>query len=137
MIVVIDSSVWSFILRRRLPDASNPWVHAFREHVSGDDAIVLLGPILQELLSGLRWPRDFERLLKALDPFPLVPLERGTHILAARISNQCRRRGVQTTAGDCLIAAGCVEYGYPLLTADQDFARIARHCDLRLLPPLP
>ena len=59
------------------------------------------------------------------------------HVEAARIANSCSRKGIQTTGVDCLIAAACVEYGYPLLTADQDFARIARHCELRLLPPRP
>ena len=136
MNLVVDTSVWSLVLRRRSVDPDNPWVTAFRGHVAAGDSLLLVGPILQEVLTGLRWPRDVDRLLASLAPFPLVPLARGTYVLAAQISNRCRRSGVQTTTGDALIAAACVENGFPLLTADQDFVRIARHSNLIVLPPL-
>jgi predicted nucleic acid-binding protein len=105
--------------------------------VEGGDGIMTLGVILQELLTGVRSQRVFDYVLSVLSQVPLVPLSRDTYVLAARIANQCRRRGVQANLVDFLIAAACVENGYPLLTADRDFSRIARHCELILLPPLP
>jgi predicted nucleic acid-binding protein len=118
-------------------DTGNPWVTAFVAHVEARDDIVLVGPVLQELLTGLRRQQDFERLLLTLSDLPLLRPSRQTYVEAAKISNACRRRGVQTNAVDCLIAASCVQHDYPLLTADRDFARIAEHSGLVLLPPSP
>lgn len=136
MIVVSDTSVWSRFLRRRNPDPDDPWVRALRAQIEGD-GVTLVGVILQELLTGVRTERVFHYVLGVLESVPLLHTNKDTHVQAARIANICARKGVQVSGADCLMAAACVEYGYPLLTADQDFARIARHCDLRLLPPLP
>ncbi|HPD15136.1 MAG TPA: PIN domain-containing protein [Planctomycetota bacterium] len=137
MNIVIDTCVWSLVLRRPRPDAANEWVRAFHAHVTRGDEIHLIGPILEELLEGLRLARDFDRLVEALRSFPLVPLGRDTYVAAARLRNACQRRGVQAGHTDALIAAACIEQGLPLLTSDTDFARIAEHCELILLPPLP
>lgn len=133
MNLVVDTSVWSRVLRRRKVDATDPWVLSFRNHVDQGDGLHLLGMILQELLDGVESPADFERLVKLMTPFPLVPATRETHILASRLRNQCRKKGVQASPVDFLIAAACIENGYPLLSSDRDFSYIARHCDLMLL----
>jgi predicted nucleic acid-binding protein len=132
--LVVDTSVWSLILRRPQADGTHPLVQAFRAHLEADDGILLIGTILQELLDGLREKKDFDRLKRLLDPFPLLPLERDTYIAAAALRQHCRTKGVQATAGDCLIAAACIEHGFPLLTADRDFFHIAKHSELVLLP---
>lgn len=136
MNIVVDTSVWSLVLRRRRPRAADAFVDAFRAHVEAGDEIFITGVILQELLDGVRTTRDFDRLLAVLDPFPLVPVDRRTYVLAAQASNACRRKGVQAGSIDFLIAAACIQNGCPLLTADKDFVRIARHTDLLILPPL-
>ncbi len=135
MNIVIDTCVWSLVLRRPRPDSANRWVVAFNAHMDRGDGIHLIGPILQELLEGLRHARDFDRLARALQPFPLVPLGRDTYVAAASLRNGCQRRGIQAGHIDALIAAACIERGLPLLTSDIDFARIAEHSALVLLPP--
>lgn len=94
----------------------------------------MLGPILQELLDGLRSAQQSARLLSVLKPIPLAPLRRQTYVLAAQMRNDCRKKGIQAGPTDFLIAAACVESGYPLLTADQDFDRIAACTELVLVP---
>ena len=136
MNLVVDTSVWSYYLRRPRVDESNPYVRAMRRHAEAGDASLLVGVILQELLSGVRSARDFDELLRALSAVPLVPMTRETYVSAARLTNACQRRGVQVGVVDALLAAACIEWGYPLLTADKDFLHIARHCELVLLPPL-
>lgn len=116
-------------------DESNPFVRAFRHHVAAQDGILLVGNILQELLDGLRNRQDFERLVRLLEPFPLIRLERETHIAAAELRQRCRSKGVQVGAIDCLIATACILNGYPLLTADRDFLHIANYSDLLVLQP--
>jgi len=93
---------------------------------------MLLGIVLQELLSGVRRPAERERLKALLDPFPMLLADRDAHLLAARISRACRAKGVAAATVDCLIAAQTIASGASLLTADQDFVRIAVHSALRL-----
>ena len=124
--------MWSLVLRRPRVEETDPYVQAFRAHVIAQDGIFLTGNVLQELLDGLRDKRDFDRLRQTLEPFPLVLLHRGTYIAAADLRQRCRAKGIQAGPIDCLIAATCIEHGFPLLTADRDFAYIARHSDLLL-----
>lgn len=115
-------------------DEAQPLVRTFRAHVEAGDGLFLIGNILQELLDGLRSRKDFDRLKKLLEPFPLLPLERETYVQAARLRQHCRSKGVQAGPVDCLIASACIEHGFPLLTADRDFGYIAKHSDLIVLP---
>lgn len=132
--LVVDTSVWSLVLRRPQVNEEDPHVRAFRQHLESGDGLFLIGNILQELLDGLPSTKQFDRLLSLLDPYPLLELERRTYIAAARLRSMCRAKGINAGPIDFLIAAACCQYGFPLLTADKDFMRIARHCDLVILP---
>jgi predicted nucleic acid-binding protein len=132
--LVVDTSVWSLVLRRDTVNERDAHVRTFRSCIEAGHGLFILGPILQELLDGLRSDHQFSRLLSVLDPVPLASLNRSTYVMAARMRNDCRKQGVQAGAIDFLIAAACVESGYPLLTADRDFARIANCTELLLVP---
>ena len=134
MNLVVDTSVWSLVLRRSRMDEGNPHVHAFRRHLESGDGLFLIGNILQELLDGLRSPKQFDRLLALLDPFPLRDVDRRTYVAAARLRSICRAKGIAAGPIDFLIAAACCQHGFPLLTADKDFMRIAAHCELVTVP---
>ena len=133
MNLVIDTSVWSLVLRRPRIDETHPLVRALLVHIEANDTIFLIGSILQELLDGLRDKKDFDRLVNLLEPFPPLSLERDTYVAAAELRQRCRSRGIQVGPIDCLIAAACIQHGCPLLTADLDFSQIARHSDLVVL----
>ena len=134
MDLVVDTSVWSLVLRRPKVDDDDPHVRAFRWHLESGDGIFLVGNILQELLDGLRSTKQFDRLVALLDPYPLLDLDRQTYVAAARLQSQCRSKGVNAGPIDFLISAACCQQGFPLLTADKDFSGIAAYCDLLLLP---
>ncbi|MFB3136648.1 MAG: PIN domain-containing protein [Nitrospirales bacterium] len=134
MNLVVDTSVWSLVLRRPQVEEANQFVRTFHAALEKGDGIFLIGSILQELLDGVRSSRDFDRLLKLLEPFPLLDIHRQTHVAAARLRNHCRAKGVHASPIDFLIAATCCENGFPLLTADRDFTHIAKHSDLITLP---
>jgi len=132
--LVVDTSVWSLVLRRPRVDDANIPVQMFRAHLESNNRLFLIGNVLQELLDGLRSPKQLDRLVQLLEPFPLLELDRSTYMAAAKLRTTCRTRGVLAGPIDFLIAAACCQHGYPLLTADQDFSRIAKHCDLVVLP---
>ena len=132
--LVVDTSVWSLFLRREKRDNNNPHVRRLRSHLQQEDNIHLPGPVLQELLDGVKSPGQFDLLSEYLAPFPLMEGTRSDFIDAARLKNKCRNRGVQAGSVDFFIASVCINRNYPLLTADKDFEYIARHCRLLLIP---
>jgi len=134
--LVVDTSVWSLILRRPKIEEDNPFVQAFRHHLAAEDGFFILGNILQELLDGLRSPNQFQRLIRVMDPFPLLTLSRSTYVDAVGLKTHCSEKGIQGSPVDFLIACTCIEHGFPLLTADKDFLRISKHSELVVLPPL-
>ena len=133
MNIVVDTSVWSLVLRRHHVNDKDPYVVTFRNRIERGDGLHLIGTILQELLDGVATDSDFERLVKLLTPFPLVPFKRDTYVEASRLRNRCRRKGIQASPADFLIAACCIENGYPLLTSDHDFTRISKQSELTLV----
>lgn len=134
MNLVVDTSVWSLVLRRPRVNENDSHVRAFRWHLESGDGLFVVGNILQELLDGLRSTKQFDRLLTLMDPYPLLDLDRQTYVAAARLQSVCRSKGVNAGPIDFLIAAACSQHGFPLLTADKDFVRIAGYCDLVTLP---
>lgn len=132
--IVVDTSVWSLVLRRGQVDENHFYVRAFREAAEQGE-VFLLGPVLQELLDGVKQASHFEKLLRILEPFPIISPERKTYIEASRLRNLCRSKGIQASPVDFFIAASCIENQHSLLTTDQDFERIARHSKLELVIP--
>lgn len=70
MNLVVDTSVWSLVLRRPRVNEDDPHVRIFRWHLESGDGIFLVGNIFQELLDGLRSTKQFDRLLSLLDTYP-------------------------------------------------------------------
>jgi predicted nucleic acid-binding protein len=61
--ILIDTSVLSLAYRRRIKTSPEPpLVQTFRRLVEEDQPIAIPGIVLQELLSGVRTPSEFERL---------------------------------------------------------------------------
>jgi predicted nucleic acid-binding protein len=132
--IVVDTSVLSGVFRRR-PNG-HPRDQATEQFIAlttADAPIAIPGIVVQELLSGVRTSEAFHQLDAALSGFRLLLASRATHRLGATIRNQCRRAGIAAATTDCLIAAHAVEHDAALFTVDQDFQRMAKHCELRLL----
>lgn len=130
MNVVVDTSVWSLALRRRHPPEA-PEVGELAELIREGRAAIL-GPVRQELLSGIQGQPAYETLRDHLRAFPDVALETDDYEEAARIFNHCRARGVQGSNTDFLICAAAVRRRFAILTTDADFASFARIVPVRL-----
>ena len=123
MRVLVDTSVWSLALRRRVR-LDDPAVGELRSLIE-DGRVALIGPIRQELLSGIRTADAFERLRDHLQPFADEPLETADFERAAEHFNMCRAHGVQGSNTDFLICAAAERRNLPVLTTDADFTRFA------------
>jgi predicted nucleic acid-binding protein len=132
--VLVDSSIWSLALRRnrgRLSEAESEQVTALRELIQGGRAR-LIGPIRQELLSGIRENAQFEKLGNLLRAFPDEALTNVDYEQAAHWSNECRRRGVAGSAVDFLICAVAIARGWQIFTTGADFRAYAKVIPIRL-----
>jgi hypothetical protein len=130
--VLVDTSVWSLSLRRTGP-VDHPTVRKLQALLKGHEDLVLTGTILQEVLQAFRDDSTVRRVAASLEPFPLLPLGRPHYVAAARLHRQCAAHGVAASTIDCQIAAAALEHGCLLLTADDDFRRIAEYTPLRLV----
>lgn len=133
MKVLVDTSVWSLALRRRRQQLSAEEGRLVDElaRLIGE-GLVMVGSVCQELLSGLRDERTFERLRDHLRAFPDEHLLSGDFEDAARAFNACRRRGASGSAIDLLLCAVAMRRELALFTADPDFERYTQHLPLTL-----
>jgi predicted nucleic acid-binding protein len=133
MNVLVDTSVWSLALRRRARVETSAVEHLRRLIAEG--RVALIGPIRQELLSGIATVESFERLRDHLRAFSDEPLEPEDFERAAEHYNACRRRGVQGSNTDFLMCAVAERRGFPILTRDEDFVRLAEILPITLYGP--
>ena len=125
MNLLVDTSVWSFALRRD-PPANEPSVRFLAQAIGDGESIFTTGLILQELLQGFAGPRAYDLIVEKFAALPLLVPERRDHIEAAALRNACRRQGVQAGTIDCLLAQLVIRHRLTLVTTDRDFEHIAR-----------
>lgn len=137
MNVLVDTTVWSTAFRRRAGTRSSEQegvVAELRELVREMRAEII-GPIRQEILSGIPDERQFRRLRDTLRAFPDLSLESEDYETAAEFYTRCRRRGVQGTHIDFLICGAAAQRDLAIFTLDKDFGRYAKLLRLKLHTP--
>lgn len=88
-----------------------------------DGRVAIIGPIRQELLSGVKDAAQFAKLSEALGAFPDEPLTTLHYVEAARLFNLCRSRGVECGPIDILICTVAVLKHWTILTYDKGLKR--------------
>jgi predicted nucleic acid-binding protein len=130
----VDTSVWSLAFRRDRPSAA-PEVQALTGAIETGVLILTTGLVFQELLQGFSGPKDQAQILDRFAAIPLVVPGRTDRIEAAALRNRCRRAEIQAGTIDALLAQLCIRHGLTMLSADEDFRRIAAHSALKLWNP--
>lgn len=130
MRALIDTSVWSLALRRA-PHAENAEADELRRLITAH-AAEIIGPIRQEVLSGVRDHAQFTRLETVLAAFPDLPLLMEDYVTAAKFFNLCRSKGIQGSNTDFLICAAAVRHDLAVFTTDGDFRQFARYLPVKL-----
>lgn len=126
MQVIPDTPIWSLAFRRRRRGAAQQLlVDEFAELIRETRA-VLLGPIRQEILSGIAEPSQFDKVKEHLRAFDDLPLETRDHERAAEFYNLCRNKGIQGSHIDFLICAAAERHRAAVFTTDKDFTQYAR-----------
>jgi predicted nucleic acid-binding protein len=124
MRVLTDTSVWSLALRRG-NQSPNPEAEELRRLIVAH-VVEIIGPVRQEILSGVRDQAQFARLEAHLVAFPDLPMLTEDYVTAAKFFNLCRTKGIQGSNTDFLICAVAVRHDLSIFTTDKDFGRFAR-----------
>jgi len=126
MKVLVDTCIWSLALRRGsravLSLEERGLLASLTRTVQSDDAVII-GPIRQEILSGISQSARFEKIRDALAAFPDERLISGDFEEAARLSNLCRSRGVASGGVDILLCAVSQRRNWIILTSDKGLKR--------------
>jgi predicted nucleic acid-binding protein len=125
MKVLVDTSVWSLVLRRKFRP-ENASTESELASLIADGRVAIIGPIRQELLSGIRESAHFERLRQHLRAFSNTEITVDDYEEAASFCNRCRSKGIQGSNTDFLICAVAVRHELEIFTTDADFSHFAQ-----------
>jgi hypothetical protein len=97
----------------------------------------IIGPIRQEILSGISNEAQFQKLRAHLRPFEDLTIHSEDYEHAAECFNLCRSQGIQGAHIDFLICAVAERYNIPIFTTDKDFSLYANYLPISLHQPRP
>ncbi len=130
MKVLVDTCVWSQLLRKTVDDSDS--IASELKELIKEFQVQIIGPIRQELLSGIKNKNQFRLLKEHLRSFPDLEIVTEDYEIAAQMSNACRRKGVQGSHTDFLICAVADRYDLAIFTMDGDFELYKRHIPIIL-----
>ncbi len=126
MKTIVDTCVWSLALRRQhqtqLAPGELQMIAQLQEAIR-DGRAIIIGPISQEILAGIRAKARFAKLKNLLDPFLDEEIAADDFVEAARLFNLFKDRGVECGATDIQICAVAARLQYDILTNDQGLKR--------------
>ena len=130
MKVLVDTCIWSPALRHNKPDKN--LIKKLTDLVN-DGRAVLIGPIKQELLSGVQHAVQFEKLKDILSSFEEIRLQSIHFEKAAEFCNICRSKGIQGSTIDLLICSVAHSKNMMIYTIDKDFEYYSKYLPIKLI----
>jgi len=131
--VLVDTCVWSLSLRRG--EAVDSQETSELTELVRELRVQIIGPIRQELLTGIKSRSQFTSLRDHLRAFSDLELTSRDYESAAEYHNLCRSKGVQGSNTDFLICAIAARHKMPIFTTDADFTLFQQHLPLLLHRP--
>ncbi len=132
MRILVDTSIWSLALRKKDRNTSEAKIIEYLTEIIRKLDLVIIGPIRQEILSGIADPKRFEALRDRIAVFEDFELETEDYVLAADLYNQCRKTGIQGSHIDYLICAVSLNNQFSIFTLDKDFENYKKVIPIRL-----
>lgn len=132
MKVLVDTSVWSLALRRKAANDKSIRIVDELSDLIRDLRVTIIGPIRQELLSGISDAKIFEELKERMAAFVDYIIPTADYELAAEFSNRCRKNGVQGSHIDFLICAAAARNEWEIFAEDKDFQNYKKYLPIKL-----
>ena len=132
MRLLVDTSVWSMALRKKnLTDEEKKITTRLAKAIR-ELEIEMIGPIRQEILSGIKEKEKFEELKEKIAIFNDLELKTRDYELAAEYFNECRKHGIQGSHIDYLICAVSVNNKLKIMTLDNDFDSYKKYVPIKI-----
>lgn len=132
MKILVDTCIWSLALIRSDSNKDLAVVTKLKDLVQ-DSLVQMIGPIRQELLSGISSLEQFNKLKKYLSAFSDITHTKNDYELAAELYNICRKKGIQGSNTDFLICATAINYKLAIFTIDNDFNHFANYIPINII----
>ena len=130
--ILIDTSVWSVVLRRNKPNKREVQIAEELETLIRDYRIAIIGSVRQELLSGISDRTVFENLKDRMSIFADYIIRTDDYERAAEYANICRKNGIQGSHIDFLICAVAVKNDWEIFSEDNDFLNYRKYLPIKL-----
>jgi predicted nucleic acid-binding protein len=132
MKILIDTPIWSKAFRRKRIQSEDKNIADALKYLIDEFMEIIIGPIRQELLSGISDKIVFKDLKEKMKGFNDFPIETIDYEAAAEYSNMCRRNGIQGSNTDFLICAVAVRNNFEIFTMDDDFSQYKKYIPIKL-----
>lgn len=119
--------------QRLLPDTC-AWIDYFRpsggplseamQQALTESTVYGCGPVLMELLKGVRGDKEHQLLTSAFEALPWLETDRQVWRRAGELGRNLRERGVAIPFSDVVIAALALEQDVAVMTCDRHFRHI-------------
>jgi predicted nucleic acid-binding protein len=130
--VLVDTCIWSYALRRGKIAPEHDLVVRELGQLIRDSSVQMIGPIRQEILSGIRDHTQFLVLRDHLREFPDLSITADDHERAAEMFNKLREKGIQGSNTAFLMCALAERTGMSIFTTDEDFTLFKKHLPIKL-----
>jgi predicted nucleic acid-binding protein len=130
MRVLPDTPIWSAAFRRGEAVAGS-----YRDEMLklvNQGIVEIIGPIRQEILSGIRDSEKFATVRDRLRTFPDLEIATNDYEEAAACYNRCRSTGIQGSFTDFVICAVAIRHELAIFTDDKDFLGYKKVLPIRL-----
>ncbi len=132
MKMLVDTSIWSLALRKKdLTEEDKKIVDRLAKAIR-ELEIEIIGPIRQEILSGIKEKPRFEELKTKIGVFRDLAIDTEDYELAAKYHNECRNHGIQGSHIDYLICAVAVNNKLKIMTLDKDFEGYKKYIPIKI-----
>jgi predicted nucleic acid-binding protein len=133
MKVLVGTSNWSLALRReRTLSLGEQGLIAELNELIKEVRVALIGPISQELLSGISSDEQFRILKERLHAFKDLPLTQTDYERAAEFHNACPKARIQGSQIDFLICSVSVRNKIPIFTSAKDLLHYKKELPISL-----
>ena len=131
--VLVDTSVWSLAFRKKRSDSNDKKLIEYLTFLIRNRYAVMIGPIRQEILSGISDKNTFRKLKEALKAFSDFEITTDDYEQPAAYYNICRSNGIQGSHIDYLICSVAHNNDFLIFTLDKDFKNYRNYIDMELI----
>ena len=131
--ILVDTSVWSLVLRKRVLGQKEKNLKLYLINLIRNGRVIMIGPIRQEILSGISDLNTYMLLRQRLETFSDFEITTKDYETAAEYFNLCRKHGIQGSHIDYLICSIAVNNNFSILSLDKDFWNYKKYIDIDII----